>query len=165
MSRRLVRWPLALYPRAWRNRYGAEVADLTYELVGGGETTALRAALNLIAGAAVERRRTLIASAGAALASAAAAAITATGVVLAVDRGPHGGGARLPYFDTHAIGALLLIVVVIWFVMETLGLLQVPSARAEVVGGPSPQGAWSPRTHGSIWLHQSFRPPPSSPAL
>lgn len=164
MSRRLVRWPLALYPRAWRNRYGAEVAELTDELVGGGETTALRAALNLIAGAAVERRRTLIASAGAALASVAAAAITATGVVLAVDRGPYGGGARLPYFDAHAIGALLLIVVVIWFVMETVGLLQVRQRRPGAVraGG----GGWWAVATGCLvaantWLYLA---PPVIPA-
>ena len=58
MSRR-VRWLLALYPRDWRDRYGREVGDLTDELMGAGDTGPLRAGLNLIAGAAVERGRTL----------------------------------------------------------------------------------------------------------
>ena len=41
-----VAWLLMLlYPRAWRDRYGAEVLRLTRELVAAGETTPARAAL------------------------------------------------------------------------------------------------------------------------
>jgi protein-S-isoprenylcysteine O-methyltransferase Ste14 len=58
MSRRL-RWLLALYPRAWRDRYGREVADLTDELIRAGDTRPLRAGLGLAAAAAVERVRAL----------------------------------------------------------------------------------------------------------
>ena len=50
MNRRLLRALLALYPRAWRDRYGAEVAHLTGELIAAGETTPLAGALNLMAG-------------------------------------------------------------------------------------------------------------------
>ncbi len=56
MSRRM-RWLLALYPRAWRDRYGPEVAALTEDLIGAAKTTPLRAGLNLAATAAVERAR------------------------------------------------------------------------------------------------------------
>jgi protein-S-isoprenylcysteine O-methyltransferase Ste14 len=54
MSRRM-RWLLALYPRAWRDRYGREVADLTEELIRAGDTTPLRAGLELAAAAAAAR--------------------------------------------------------------------------------------------------------------
>ncbi len=59
MNRRLVRRLLRLYPRAWRERYGSELASLADELISAGETTPLRAGLNLFAGAAVERWRAL----------------------------------------------------------------------------------------------------------
>ena len=52
-----MRWLLYLYPPVWRDRYGAEVARLAAELVRAGDTTPLRAALDLIRGAAVERVR------------------------------------------------------------------------------------------------------------
>ena len=73
MSARM-RWLLALYPRAWRDRYGQEAADLADELIRAGDTTPLRAALGLAAAAAAERARTL-----ARPAAPAAAAITAAG--------------------------------------------------------------------------------------
>jgi len=76
MSRRM-RWLLALYPRAWRDRYGREVADLTEELIRAGDTTPLRAALELAAAAAVERGRAL--SRPAAPTTAAAAITVAAG--------------------------------------------------------------------------------------
>jgi len=44
-------WLLFLYPRAWRKRYGAEVAQLTSELIRQRDLTRLRAALDLLAGA------------------------------------------------------------------------------------------------------------------
>ena len=73
MNRHLARALLALYPRAWRARYGAEVADLTDDLISAGETTLLLAALNLIGGAALERGRALAGSRRAALAMAVTA--------------------------------------------------------------------------------------------
>jgi protein-S-isoprenylcysteine O-methyltransferase Ste14 len=63
MSRRVtsrrLNWLLALYPRAWRGRYAQEVGDLTDELIRAGDTTPLRAGLDLVAGAAVERGRAI----------------------------------------------------------------------------------------------------------
>jgi hypothetical protein len=49
----MIRRLLILYPRAWRDRYGAEVADLADELIRTGETTPARTGLDLLAGAAI----------------------------------------------------------------------------------------------------------------
>lgn len=75
------RW-LALYPRAWRARYGAEVAGLVDELVCAGDTTAGRARLDLVAGAAIAWWQVLVgwgalASGGAVLALGCAAIFSA----------------------------------------------------------------------------------------
>ena len=47
MNRQLVRLLLILYPRPWRERYGAEVVRLTQDLIITGETTSARKALVL----------------------------------------------------------------------------------------------------------------------
>jgi hypothetical protein len=86
---------VALYPRGWRERYGAEVAGLTRELVAAGQVSRLRAGLDLVSGAAGEWRRLAVRQVN--LAPAAAAAV---GVTLVV-RATAGGGARRPYFDSH----------------------------------------------------------------
>jgi hypothetical protein len=59
MNRRLSRWLLALYPRAWRDRYGPEVSSLTDELIDAGETTPMRAGFDLTFSAVSERGRAL----------------------------------------------------------------------------------------------------------
>jgi hypothetical protein len=59
MNRRLSRWLLGLYPRAFRDRYGQEVSSLTDELIGAGETTPLRAGFDLTFSAVSERGRAL----------------------------------------------------------------------------------------------------------
>ncbi len=59
MNRRLSRWLMALYPRAFRDRYGQEVSSLTDELIGAGETTPLRAGFDLTFSAVSERGRAL----------------------------------------------------------------------------------------------------------
>jgi hypothetical protein len=59
MNRHLLRVLLALYPRDWRDRYGAEVAGLGDELIAAGETTPLHGALDMLAGAAAVRGRAL----------------------------------------------------------------------------------------------------------
>ena len=51
MNWRRVAWALRLYPRPWRKRYEAEVADLTEELVQAGEVTPSGAAVELAASA------------------------------------------------------------------------------------------------------------------
>jgi protein-S-isoprenylcysteine O-methyltransferase Ste14 len=61
MSRRWMRWLLLLYPRAWRDRYGREVLSLTEEMIRAGDASQLRAALDLIAVALLERARVLVA--------------------------------------------------------------------------------------------------------
>ncbi len=50
---------VALYPKAWRERYSKGVGDLSAELLAAGETTRLRLALELVASALVERVRSL----------------------------------------------------------------------------------------------------------
>jgi protein-S-isoprenylcysteine O-methyltransferase Ste14 len=52
-------WLLRLYPPAWRKRYGAEAAQLTAELVRQRDLTRRRAALDLVAGAALAWARVL----------------------------------------------------------------------------------------------------------
>jgi hypothetical protein len=47
----------ALYPRAWKRRYGKELADLCDEYLREGESTPLRLALGVTASALGERRR------------------------------------------------------------------------------------------------------------
>jgi hypothetical protein len=84
VKRHVTRWLLALYPRAWRDRYGAEVLSLTDELIRAGETTPLPAGLNLVAGAAVERARALAESRSALLVSSAAVIVALAGGAYAV---------------------------------------------------------------------------------
>jgi hypothetical protein len=87
MNRRLLRGLLALYPRAFRDRYGAELASLTDDLVSAGEITPLLAALNLLRGAALEWGRVLTDSRRAGLAVGAAAVMAAAGSVIVAAAG------------------------------------------------------------------------------
>jgi hypothetical protein len=70
---------MMLYPRAWRDRYGAEVLRLTRELIAAGETTPSRAAVNLACAAVAERCRALGHSWRPAMAVAAAALLALAG--------------------------------------------------------------------------------------
>jgi hypothetical protein len=123
-------WPLrrlvALYPRAWRDRYGDEVADLADELISEGRTTRLRAGLELAGGAAVEHGRALTRSPAAGL-GCAAAITAAAGIGLAVARA--GGAAERPYFDTSPAGLLLLPVLMAWGLLEFVKFLRVQEAQ------------------------------------
>jgi protein-S-isoprenylcysteine O-methyltransferase Ste14 len=107
---------LALYPRRWRHRYGAEVADLADELVAAGDTTPLRAALGLLAGAGAERWRVL--TTRAVLVPAAASAVAVGAIAVLVSRTLHGAGATRPYFDAHPAGSLLPVLELGWAAME-----------------------------------------------
>ena len=120
MNRRL----LALYPLPWRERYGDELAELSDDLIAAGETTPLRASLDVIAEAARERGRAAVRS-GAWPATSASVCLIA-GTLLALNRR---GGAMLPYFDRHAIGNLLLIVIVCWFFLEFVLFMRVQERR------------------------------------
>ena len=62
MNRHLLRVLLALYPRAWRDRYGADLAGLTEDLISAGEIRPLSAVVNLAGGAALEWGRVLAGS-------------------------------------------------------------------------------------------------------
>ena len=112
MNRRL----LALYPRGWRDRYGCEVADLADELITAGETTPLRATLDLLAGAATERLR--VVARRAVVAPGVTAVAVVGGIALAVSHTLHGAGATRPYFDAHRAGWLLLVIEAGWLMME-----------------------------------------------
>ncbi|MGH3404242.1 MAG: hypothetical protein ACRDRJ_17315 [Streptosporangiaceae bacterium] len=80
----MTRLLLALYPRAWRDRYGAEVTSLTDELIRAGETRPLPAGLNLVAGAMAERARELAGSRTALATMSAAVIIAMVGGAYAV---------------------------------------------------------------------------------
>ena len=84
MNRRVTRLLLALYPRSWRDRYGAEVTSLTDELIRAGETRPLPAGLNLVAGAMAERARELAGSRTALAVMSAAVIIAMVGGAYAV---------------------------------------------------------------------------------
>lgn len=86
MNRHVLRGLLALYPRAWRDRYGPEVASLTDELIAAGETTPLQGALDLLAGALAERGRALAESRSVALAMTVAAIVAVAASVFATSR-------------------------------------------------------------------------------
>jgi hypothetical protein len=79
MNGHLMRVLLALYPRAFRDRYGAELASLTDDLISAGELTPLRAVLNLVWGATLEWGRVLFYSRRVAQAMAAAAIVAVAG--------------------------------------------------------------------------------------
>jgi protein-S-isoprenylcysteine O-methyltransferase Ste14 len=102
---------LALYPRGWRERYGSEVASLTDELISAGETTTLRAALDLIGGAVIERRRVLASRA----VLVPVAVVMAAVCVLALADSHE--SAR-PYYDTCPARLLFVIAALGWLVME-----------------------------------------------
>jgi len=60
MEARLLRWALALHPRAWRQRYGQELLDLCEELLMARETTRSRLVLGVLASALAEWTRAIL---------------------------------------------------------------------------------------------------------
>jgi protein-S-isoprenylcysteine O-methyltransferase Ste14 len=102
---------LALYPRSWRERYGSEVASLADELISAGETTPLRAALDLIGGAVIERRRVLASRAVLVPVTVVMAAVCVVAVADSHE------SAR-PYYDTCPARLLFVIAALGWLVME-----------------------------------------------
>jgi hypothetical protein len=98
MNRYLIRLLLKLYPRAWRDRYGAEVVRTTQDLIAAGETTPTRGALNLAGAALAERGRALADSLPIAVAIAMAA-------LLAVAVSFHAGGHARPQKTPNAASA------------------------------------------------------------
>jgi protein-S-isoprenylcysteine O-methyltransferase Ste14 len=92
-----MRWLLALYPRAWRDRYGREVAHLTGELIRTGDTTRLRAGIDLIAGAVVERARVLSRRPAAGMPEASTLSLVIRNLLFTVAV-PGLGGAWVPWW-------------------------------------------------------------------
>ena len=160
MSRWPVRRLVGLYPRAWRERYGGEVGDLTDELIREGQTTRLRAGLGLVEGAAIEHGRGLTRSPAAAL-GGVAAITAAAGIGLAVTRARDGGATGRPYFDTSSAGILLLLVVLAWILLEFVHFLQVQEAQEWRAGATrsSTPGFWAAAAAcviaWEIWLYQA----------
>jgi protein-S-isoprenylcysteine O-methyltransferase Ste14 len=160
----MTRWPVrrlvALYPRAWRDRYGGEVADLTDELIREGRTTRRRAGLELVRGAAAEHGRVLARSPAAGL-GAAAAIMAGAGIGLAVTRARDGGAAGRPYFDTAPAGFVLAAVVLAWILLEFGHFLRVQEACAWREGATrsSTPGFWAAFAGcviaWEIWLYQA----------
>jgi protein-S-isoprenylcysteine O-methyltransferase Ste14 len=109
---------VALYPRGWRERYGAEVAELTRELVAAGQVSRPRAGFDLVSGAAAEWRRL-----AARQVNLLPAAASAAGVMLVV-RVTAGGAARRPFFDSHPVGWLLDLAELAWLLIETAEFLR-----------------------------------------
>jgi hypothetical protein len=92
-----VAWLLVmLYPRDWRDRYGAEVLRLTRELIAAGETTPARAVVNLACAAVAERCRALGTSWRPAMAMAAAVLVAVAGSFFAAGHGRHASPASAP---------------------------------------------------------------------
>jgi len=79
MNRHLMGGLLALYPRAFRDRFGTELASLTDDLISAGELTPLLATLDLLGGAALEWGRVLACSRHVAQAMTVAAIMAVAG--------------------------------------------------------------------------------------
>jgi hypothetical protein len=56
----MLRSALRLSPKSWRERYGAEILDLSHELVAAKETTWFRLVLGLLASGCIERFRPVV---------------------------------------------------------------------------------------------------------
>src|ERR1700722_17264524 len=125
MSRWPVRRLVALYPRAWRKRYGGEVGDLPEELISQGQPPRPRAGLGLAGGAALEHGRALTSSPAAGL-GCAAAITAAAGIGLAVAQA--GVATGRPYFETSPAGTLPLVAVMAWGLLEFVKFLTVQQA-------------------------------------
>jgi protein-S-isoprenylcysteine O-methyltransferase Ste14 len=167
MNTRLMRLALALYPAPWRDRYGQEVVELTRELVREGDMSPMRAVIDLMAGAATERCRALARSRTAALVSTASI-VGGTGIAAAAIRTRHSGGPMRPYFQTHAIGVLLLVGVILWFVIEFIEFLRVSEWRDRRQGAPRVRSVTSWIVAGAvviaanIWLYLAPRIVPAA---
>jgi protein-S-isoprenylcysteine O-methyltransferase Ste14 len=160
MSPAVTRWPLALYPQAWRERYGPEVASLNDELISAAQTTPLRAGLNLVAGAAAEQWRGL--TPRAVLAPVAAAGLATTAIALAAAHARHGGAALEPYFGRPDVGEPLEVVVMFWWALEFVILLRVRESlewRKTATRKAAPPSFWLTSllgmTAAEIWLYKA----------
>jgi hypothetical protein len=81
----LFRALVALYPKAWRERYSKEVDDLSAELLEAGETTRLHLALELARSALAERVRSLYRGRSMVVLSGSAALVVVVATFLATN--------------------------------------------------------------------------------
>lgn len=151
---------VALYPRGWRGRYGAEVAGLTRELVAAGQMSRLRAGLDLVAGAAAEWRRLAVRQVNLVPAAAAVAGVTL------VVRATAGGGARRPYFDSHRAGWLLDLAELAWLLTEAAEFRRGRRLRRQLgLAAGRQRGFWPLSAAGAaIATVAVYRAPPAFPA-
>ena len=98
MRERALRWALLLHPRAWRERYGDEVYDLSKELLAANHMKWPRIVLGLLGSAMVERVRSLLRMGRlAGLSVLVAALVTIGAIALAVNLfGPGGSSPSTP---------------------------------------------------------------------
>jgi len=99
MSRWLRRFALALYPRAWRRRYGQELEDLCDECAERGETAPLQLGAGVLVAALRERSRSLSSSRPRRALVAGVAVLALLAAVIVPTRGFGtfaGGAARRP---------------------------------------------------------------------
>ena len=151
---------VALYPRGWRERYGAEVAALTRELVTAGQMGRLRAGLDLVAGAAAEWRRLAVRQV-----NLVPAAVAAAGVTLVV-RATAGGGARRPYFASHPAGWLLDLAELAWLLTEAAEFRRGRRLRCKLGLAAGRQRGFWPLSAASaaITTVAVYQAPPAFPA-
>lgn len=142
---------MMLYPRAWRDRYGAEVLRLTRELIAAGETTPARAAVNLACAAFVERCRALGHSWRPAIA-VSVAALLALAAGLSVTSHVHRAASASAAPAGAAPGPASLARFVCSLPRQAPGLRTVPSAR------PRPPIVLVPPGHGARRLCVELRP-------
>src|ERR1039458_4782834 len=96
MNSWLFRSLVALYPKAWRERYSKEVGDLSAELLAAGEVTRLRLVLELLGSAFAERVRSLHRSRFALVLSGSAALVVVMVVAFLATNGFGLGGSTSP---------------------------------------------------------------------
>ena len=96
MNSWLFRSLVVLYPKAWRERYGNEVGDLSAELLEVGETTRLRLALELARSVLAERVRSLHRGRFAVVLSGSAALVVVVVATFLATNGFGFGGSASP---------------------------------------------------------------------
>lgn len=180
MNGHLMHRLLALYPRAFRDRYGAELASVTDELIRAGEITPLLAVVNLIWGAALEWGRVLFYSRRAVRAMAVAAIIAVAGSLYVTSHAqPQGTQASAP--AGYSVSSRCM-----FWAKAPFSVIIVPSGKARnwaTVGGktpakPGPFWFVVPQTgplHGKLsgqvralraaLQHASPRPGPACPSV
>ncbi len=145
MNSWLFRSLVALYPKAWRERYNKEVGDLSAELLAAGETTRLRLALELGRSALAERVRSLHRGRFMVVLSGSAALVVVVATFLATNAFGLGGAASPGMTPTG-------------WVPVAYRDAQVSFPPSFAMGTSQPGGGWSimvnatPETSGGVCL-------------